>query len=115
MINRILTWSLHHRFARHQRFSRPVRLGVVCSSACRSTRSPISRRIKLIVYADWPGRSPQEVEDQITYPLSALLQGLAGVVQSVRATSMFGFSFLTVVFEDRIGPYFARTRVLEVG
>ena len=67
---------------------------------------------QVIVYADWPGRSPQEVEDQITYPLSVNLQGLAGV-RSVRATSMFGFSILTVIFEDKIDNYFARTRVLE--
>ena len=67
---------------------------------------------QVIVYADWPGRSPQEVEDQITYRLSVTLQGLAGV-KVVRATSMFGFSFLTVIFEDKIDPYFARSRVLE--
>ena len=66
----------------------------------------------MIVFADWPGRSPQEVEDQVTYPLSVNLQGLAGV-KTVRATSMFGFSFITVIFEDKIDNYFARTRVLE--
>ena len=52
---------------------------------------------QVLVYADWPGRSPQEVEDQITYRLSVTLQGLAGV-KVVRATSMFGFSFLIVLF-----------------
>src|SRR5690606_5817865 len=67
---------------------------------------------QVIVFADWPGRSPQEVEDQITYPLSVNLQGLAGV-KTVRANSMFGFSLLTVIFEDKIDNYFARTRVLE--
>ncbi len=67
---------------------------------------------QVIVYADWPGRSPQEVEDQITYPLSVSLQGLAGV-KTVRASSMFGFAFLTAIFDDAIDPYFARTRVLE--
>lgn len=67
---------------------------------------------QVVVYADWAGRSPQEVEDQVTYPLSTNLQGLAGV-KEVRAQSMFGFSLLTVVFEDSIDNYFARTRVLE--
>jgi Cu(I)/Ag(I) efflux system membrane protein CusA/SilA len=67
---------------------------------------------QVVVYADWAGRSPQEVEDQVTYPLSTNLQGLAGV-KEVRAQSMFGFSLLTVVFEDGIDNYFARTRVLE--
>ena len=67
---------------------------------------------QVIVFADWAGRSPQEVEDQVTYPLSVNLQGLAGV-KSVRAISMFGFSLITVIFHDDIDNYFARTRVLE--
>src|SRR5271166_3099991 len=67
---------------------------------------------QVIVFADWTGRSPQEVEDQITYPLSVNLQGLAGV-KTVRANSMFGFSLLTVIFDEKIDNYFARTRVLE--
>jgi hypothetical protein len=58
------------------------------------------------------GTQPREVEDQVTYPLSVNLQGLAGV-RTVRATSMFGFSLITVIFEDRLDNYFARTRVLE--
>jgi Cu(I)/Ag(I) efflux system membrane protein CusA/SilA len=62
---------------------------------------------QVIVFADWSGRSPQEVEDQVTYPLSTNLQGLA-TVKEVRASSMFGFSLLTVVFEDNIDNYFAR-------
>jgi Cu(I)/Ag(I) efflux system membrane protein CusA/SilA len=67
---------------------------------------------QVLVYADWSGRSPEEVEDQVTYPLSTGLQGLAGV-KEVRATSMFGFSLITVIFEERIDTYFARARVLE--
>jgi len=67
---------------------------------------------QVIVLTDWPGRSAPEVEDQITYPLSAALQGLAGV-REVRAQSAFGFSMLTVIFRDDVDVYFARTRVLE--
>src|SRR3989304_3194526 len=67
---------------------------------------------QVIVFADWPGRSPQEVEDQITYPLSVNLQGLAGV-KAIRATSEFGFSMINIIFEDHIDFYFARERVLE--
>jgi copper/silver efflux system protein len=67
---------------------------------------------QVLVYADWMGRSPQEVEDQVTFPLSTGLQGLAGV-KDVRAVSMFGFSLLTIIFEETIDTYFARTRVLE--
>ena len=67
---------------------------------------------QVLVYADWMGRSPQEVEDQVTFPLSTGLQGLAGV-KEVRATSMFGFSLVTIIFEDKVDTYFARARVLE--
>ena len=67
---------------------------------------------QVIVFTDWPGHSPQEVEDQITYPLTVNLQGLAGV-RVVRSQSAFGFSMIYVVFEDGIDLYFARSRVLE--
>ncbi len=67
---------------------------------------------QVIVFTDWTGRSPQEVEDQITYPLSTALQGMAGV-RSVRGQSAFGFSMINVIFEDSTELYWARTRVLE--
>lgn len=67
---------------------------------------------QVIVFADWPGRSPREVEDQVTYPLSVNLQALAGV-KAVRATSEFGFSMINVIFEDEVDFYFARQRILE--
>jgi len=67
---------------------------------------------QVIVFTDWPGRSPQEVEDQVTYPLAVNLQGLAGV-KTIRAASAFGFSMVNVIFQDHIDPYFGRTRVLE--
>jgi Cu(I)/Ag(I) efflux system membrane protein CusA/SilA len=67
---------------------------------------------QVIVFTDWPGHSPQEVEDQVSYPLTVNLQGLAGV-RVVRSQSAFGFSMIYVVFEDTIELYFARTRVLE--
>ena len=67
---------------------------------------------QVIVLTDWAGRSAQEVEDQITYPLSTSLEGLPGV-REVRAQSAFGFSMLTVIFRDDVDVYFARTRVLE--
>jgi Cu(I)/Ag(I) efflux system membrane protein CusA/SilA len=67
---------------------------------------------QVIVFTDWPGRSPQEMEDQITYPLTVSLQGLAGV-RVVRSASAFGFSMINVIFEDAVDLYFARSRVLE--
>src|SRR6266481_4886705 len=67
---------------------------------------------QVIVFTDWMGRSPREIEDQITYPLSLKLQGLAGV-KTVRSSSEFNFSMITLIFEDSIDFYFARQRVLE--
>jgi Cu(I)/Ag(I) efflux system membrane protein CusA/SilA len=67
---------------------------------------------QVIVFTDWMGRSPREVEDQVTYPLSLKLQGLAGV-KAVRSTSEFNYSMITLIFEDRVPFYFARERVLE--
>jgi len=112
MITRLISWSLHNRFLVLAGFLALCAWGFVALSRVPIDAIPDLSENQVIVYADWPGRSPQEVEDQITYPLSGALQGLAGV-KSVRASSMFGFSFLTVIFEDRIDPYFARTRVLE--
>jgi len=65
-----------------------------------------------IVFADWPGRSPQDVEDQLTYPLSSALMGVPGV-KDVRSLSMFGFSSIALIFEDNIEFYWARSRILE--
>src|SRR6266567_4326896 len=67
---------------------------------------------QVIVFTDWMGRSPREIEDQITYPLSRKLQGLAGV-KAVRSSSEFNFSMITIIFEDGIDFYFARQRVTE--
>jgi Cu(I)/Ag(I) efflux system membrane protein CusA/SilA len=67
---------------------------------------------QVIVFTDWPGRSPQEVEDQITYPLTVSLQGLPHV-RTVRSASAFGFSMVNIIFEDSVDVYFARNRVLE--
>lgn len=67
---------------------------------------------QVIVFADWMGRSPQDIEEQITYPLSVQLQGLAGV-KAVRSSSEFNFSMINVIFDEKTDFYFARTRVLE--
>jgi len=65
-----------------------------------------------IVFTEWDGRSPQDVEDQITFPLTTQLQGLPGV-RTVRSNSMFGFSSIYVIFEDDVDFYWSRSRILE--
>jgi CzcA family heavy metal efflux pump len=67
---------------------------------------------QVIVYTEWMGRSPQIIEDQITYPLVSNLQGIPNV-KSIRANSMFGMSFVFVIFNDDTDIYWARTRVME--
>jgi len=67
---------------------------------------------QVIVFTEWLGRSPQTIEDQVTYPLAANLQGLPGI-RVVRSESAFGYSMIYVIFEDNIDIYWARTRVLE--
>jgi Cu(I)/Ag(I) efflux system membrane protein CusA/SilA len=65
-----------------------------------------------IIFTEWMGRSPQDVEDQISYPLTVALQGIPGV-KTVRSYSMFGFSTIYVIFKEDMGFYDARTRILE--
>ena len=65
-----------------------------------------------IVFTKWSGRSPQDIEDQITYPLTASLQGIPGV-KTIRSSSMFGFSSIYIIFEENIDFYWSRSRILE--
>jgi Cu(I)/Ag(I) efflux system membrane protein CusA/SilA len=67
---------------------------------------------QVIVFTEWMGRSPQVIEDQVTYPLVSNLQGIPKI-KNIRASSMFGMSFIYIIFEDNVDPYWARTRVLE--
>lgn len=65
-----------------------------------------------IVYTEWPGRSPQDIEDQISYPLTTSLLGIPGV-KTIRSNSIFGLSSIYIIFEEDIEFYWSRTRILE--
>jgi Cu(I)/Ag(I) efflux system membrane protein CusA/SilA len=65
-----------------------------------------------IVFTNWSGRSPQDIEDQITYPLTTFLLGIPGV-KTIRSSSMFGFSSIYIIFEEDIEFYWSRSRILE--
>ncbi|MFH0990907.1 MAG: CusA/CzcA family heavy metal efflux RND transporter [bacterium] len=67
---------------------------------------------QVIVFTEWMGRAPKLVEDQITFPLVTALQGVPQV-HAIRATSMFGMSFIYIIFNESTDPYWARSRVLE--
>ena len=65
-----------------------------------------------IVFTKWAGRSPQDIEDQITYPLTTALLGVPGV-KTIRSSSMFGFSSIYIIFEEEVAFYWSRSRILE--
>ncbi len=112
MINRLIELSLRNRFIIA---ALALALGGWGWWAMRVTpidAIPDLSDNQVIVFTDWTGHSPQEVEDQVTYPLTVNLQGLAGV-RVVRSQSAFGFSMIYVIFEDDVDLYFARSRVLE--
>ena len=65
-----------------------------------------------IVFSEWPGRSPQDIEDQISYPLTTYLLGIPGV-KSIRSSSVFGFSMINIIFDEENEFYWSRSRILE--
>src|SRR5689334_25407843 len=112
MINRLIEWSLRNRFIVAMATLFLVGWGIRAVFSTPVDAIPDLSENQVIVFTDWPGRSPQEVEDQITYPLTVNLQGLPSV-KTVRSSSAFGFSMINIIFEDDVDVYFARTRVLE--
>src|SRR5882757_868157 len=112
MVNRLIELSLKNRFIVVVLYIGLAGWGWWALGATPIDAIPDLSDNQVIVFTDWPGHSPQEVEDQVTYPLTVNLQGLAGV-RVVRSQSAFGFSMIYVVFEDNVELYFARTRVLE--
>jgi len=112
MIHRVIEFSLRNRWLVLAAYA-----GLAVAGYWALLRTPIDAipdlsENQVIVFTDWPGRSPQEVEDQVTYPLTVNLQGLPAV-KTVRSSSAFGFSMVNIIFEDNVDIYFARTRVLE--
>ena len=112
MINRLIEFSLKNRFLILLAYVLLAGWGYWALLKTPIDAIPDLSENQVIVFTDWPGRSPQEVEDQITYPLTVNLQGLPGV-KTVRSSSAFGFSMINIIFEDDVDVYFARTRVLE--
>ncbi|MBI4564407.1 MAG: efflux RND transporter permease subunit [Planctomycetes bacterium] len=112
MIGKVIEFSVRNRFLILLMVAAVSLAGVYCLFRTPVDAIPDLSENQVIVWADWPGRSPKEIEDQITYPLSVNLQGLAGV-KAIRATSEFGFSMINIIFDEHIEFYFARERVLE--
>ena len=112
MIERIIEFSIRNRFLVLILAAALAGFGVYAVLNTPVDAIPDLTENQVIVFTDWMGRSPQEIEDQVTYPLSLKLQGLAGV-KAVRSSSEFNFSMITIIFDDDIDYYFARQRVLE--
>lgn len=112
MIERIISISLRNRFLVLLIAAGLFALGIGSVRTSKIDAIPDLSENQVIVFTEWMGRSPQIIEDQVTYPLVTNLQGLPQV-KYVRANSMFGMSFVFVIFNDDTDIYWARERVLE--
>ena len=112
MINQLISLSLKNRY-----IVLFIAMALFAWGAYSVRQNPIDAipdlsENQVIVFTEWQGRSPQIMEDQVTYPLVSNLQGIPKL-KAIRATSMFGMSFIYIVFEDKADVYWARSRVLE--
>ena len=112
MVHRIIEWSLQNRFIVLIISAGLFGWGIISVKQNPIDAIPDLSENQVIVFTEWMGRGPQLIEDQITYPLVTNLQGLPNV-KYVRANSMFGMSFIYIIFEDDVDIYWARERVLE--
>ena len=112
MVQKLIELSLRHRY-----IVLLVTAGMFIWGFFAVEKNPIDAipdlsENQVIVFTEWMGRSPQTIEDQVTYPLVSNLQGIPKV-KNIRGTSMFGMSFVYIIFDDDADVYWARTRVLE--
>lgn len=112
MIEKIISWSIHNRLFAWLGIAIIIIGGVYSIYYTPVDAIPDLSENQVIIFTEWMGRNPQIIEDQITYPLVSNLQGIPKV-KNIRANSMFGMSFVFVVFNDDVDIYWARTRVLE--
>lgn len=112
MVNKLISLSLRNRF-----IVLIIATGLFIWGIFSIRENPIDAipdlsENQVIVFTEWMGRSPQVIEDQVTYPLVSNLQGIPKI-KNIRGSSMFGMSFVYLIFEDDVDIYWARTRVLE--
>ncbi|WEK18137.1 MAG: efflux RND transporter permease subunit [Candidatus Pedobacter colombiensis] len=112
MVHKIIEWSMRNRF-----IVLVLSAGLFVWGIFSVQKNPIDAipdlsENQVIVFTEWMGRSPQLIEDQVTYPLVTNLQGIPKI-KYVRGSSMFGMSFIYVIFEDDVDVYWARERVME--
>jgi len=112
MIARLIDWSIRHRLMVLIASAALALWGTFAMRHTALDAIPDLADVQVIIKTPYPGQPPQIVEDQVTYPLTATLLSVPGT-RAVRGFSMFGESFIYVVFRDGTDPYWARTRVLE--
>ncbi|MGZ5242823.1 MAG: efflux RND transporter permease subunit [Bacteroidia bacterium] len=112
MIEKLISWSIHNRFFVWIGIVLIIIGGIYSVRTTNVDAIPDLSENQVIIFTEWMGRNPQIMEDQVTYPLVSNLQGIPKV-KSIRANSMFGMSFIFVIFDDDVDIYWARTRVLE--
>lgn len=112
MINKLISYCVENRFLTLLIFTVISVLGAIALVKTPIDALPDLSENQVIIMTEWPGQNPVNIEDQITYPLTVSMQGLAGV-KDIRAMSQLGVSMVTVIFEDDIDFYFARDRVSE--
>lgn len=112
MVEKIISFSLQNRYVVLVLAAALFIWGIYSVGRNPIDAIPDVSENQVIVFTEWSGRSPQVIEDQVTYPLVSNLQGIPKV-KNIRGTSMFGMSFIYIIFEDEAEIYWARTRVLE--
>jgi Cu(I)/Ag(I) efflux system membrane protein CusA/SilA len=112
MISNLIEAALRNRFVILMTAAAMTIYGLYALRTTAVDAIPDLSENQVIVFTEWMGRNPQIIEDQVTYPLVSNLQGIPKV-KNIRANSMFGMSFVFVIFHDNVNIYWARTRVLE--
>ncbi len=112
MIEKIIEVCLRNRFLVIAGFILIILWGIFAIRSTPVDAIPDIGELQVIVYADWPGRSPKDVEDQVMYPLTTKLMGIPGM-KTIRSSSAFGFGLVNLIFKEGVDFYWARTRVLE--
>lgn len=112
MVNGLISWCLRNKFLVWVGIGGCLLAGWYALERIPIDAIPDIGEKQVIVFADWPGRSPQDVDNQVTYPLTIALAGTPGV-KVIRSASGFGFSMVFVIVHDHVDYYWARSRVLE--
>ena len=112
MIDKIIEYSLRNKFIILALFVLVIGWGYWALNNTPIDAIPDIGENQQIVFVDWPGRSPKDIEDQVIYPLSVNLMGIPGM-KVIRSNSMFSFGMINVIFEEGVDFYWSRTRILE--